>query len=295
MMPQASIGPEMPAAVGPGRALPLPDKAWRRFRLGVGLPWQGLRFLLAQPRLLGLIVAPALINMVLLLAALAAALLWGPGLRGRVWSRPGAQGFWGLILSGIWLGTAALVVLLLAMLGFICVYGLAGLVLTPFLDYLSERVEALVLGPRADCFSWGVFCRQVGISAFHSLLNLGLYLLVMGSLLLLNLVPVAGQVLFALTSGTATAFFLGREMLDGPLTRDGYGWRGKLQLVWEHRAVAMGLGAATAALLWLPLLNFVCLPLAVIGGTLLYCRLRQGGLLPGPTPQPEIATNDPKP
>lgn len=261
---------------------PFAGSAWRRFLFGVSLPWQGLRFLLARPRLLGLIVGPAVINTALLLIALFAAVLFGPGLLGLVWSRPEAQGFWGVCLGGLWLGTAALVVLLLTVAGFVCVYGLAGLVLTPFLDYLTERVEASILGPRYDRFRWGLFVRQVGISIAHSLLNLLLYLLVMGPLLLLNLIPVAGQVLFMMASGSATAFFLGREMLDGPLTRDGYTWRGKLKLVWRRRAEAAGLGLATMALLWLPLFNFVCLPVAVTGGTLLYCRLRREGHLPGP-------------
>jgi CysZ protein len=259
---------------------PLDRGALRRFLFGFGAPWRGLRLLFTHPRLLLQIIVPAALNMALVLLVVAAALIWAPELVGTFWERPAGVGFGDMLLTGMWLAGVAFVALFLIALGVICIYGVAGLVLTPFLDYLSERVEELTLGPRPEGFAWPVFFRQVSVSIWHSLLNFALYLAVMGLLLLLNLIPAAGQALFMAGSSVASAFFLAREMLDGPLTRDRLRWTDKYRVVWRHKAVTMGLGAATAAMLWIPLLNFICLPVAVTGGTLLYAHLRRTGRLP---------------
>lgn len=259
---------------------PLDHGALRRFLFGFGLPWRGLRFLATHSRLLLQIIVPAAINMVLVLLVVAAALVWAPELVGIFWERPAGVGFGDMLLAGMWLAGVAFVALFLIALGVICIYGVAGLILTPFLDYLSERVEELTVGPRPEGFAWPVFFRQVSVSIWHSLLNFALYLAVMGLLLLLNLIPAAGQALFMAGSSVASAFFLAREMLDGPLTRDRLRWTDKYRVVWRHKAATMGLGAATAVMLWIPLLNFVCLPVAVTGGTLLYAHLRRTGRLP---------------
>lgn len=264
----------------PAPADPLDRGALRRFLYGFGAPWRGLRFLFTHPRLLLQIIVPAAINMILVLLVAAAALIWTPELVGALWERPAGAGFGAMLLTGMWLAGVAFVALFLIALGIICVYGVAGLILTPFLDYLSERVETLAVGPRPEGFAWPVFFRQVSVSIWHSLLNFALYLVVMGLLLLLNLIPAAGQVLFLAGSSVASSFFLAREMLDGPLTRDRLRWTDKYRVVWRHKAATLGLGAATAAMLWIPLLNFVCLPVAVTGGTLLYAHLRLTGRLP---------------
>lgn len=39
-------------------------------------------------------------------------------------------------------------------------------------------------------------------------------------------------------------------------------------------ALALGFGAALTLLLWVPVLNFFLMPLAVVAGTLLFCGLR---------------------
>ena len=44
-------------------------------------------------------------------------------------------------------------------------------------------------------------------------------------------------------------------------------------LVWRHRWLMLGFGASASLSLLLPLLNFVCMPALVVGGTLMLLHL----------------------
>ncbi|MBN2432693.1 MAG: EI24 domain-containing protein [Acidobacteria bacterium] len=249
--------------------------ALRLFWKGFGYPFRAARFLWRHPRLLILMVIPAVINMILLALVLVSAILWAPDLTSLVWDRPELHSIWGGMLLVMWAIVTILLGFFLLTLGFVVIYALAGILATPFTGYLSEKVEGIHLGPPAGEFQWKVFLGDIWLSVSHSLLNLILYLALLLPLLLLNLLPVVGNVLFVAGSGILTVFFLARDMLDGPLSRRRLGFRAKFRYIWRHRALMAGLGAASALLLWIPLLNFLCLPVAMTGGTLLFCHLEQ--------------------
>jgi CysZ protein len=234
-----------------------------------------MRFLLANPRLLTLIVIPACLNLALLAVVVIVALVWAPDLAGVVWDQPAVDSFWTGLLFALWVVVTVLFGFLMMTLGIVVVYALAGILATPFTDYLSEKVEESALGPRENGFQWKVFLGDIWLSVSHSLLNLVLYLALLLPMLALNLVPVAGNILFVAGSSVLTIYFLARDMLDGPLSRRRLSFRNKLRYIWRHRALTAGLGAASAILLWVPLLNFLCLPLAMTGGTLLFCDLER--------------------
>jgi len=248
-------------------------KPVRLFLSGFSFPFRGIHFLLKNPELLIYVIIPAVINLFLLFLALVGAIVWTPDLIDLFWTRPMVDGFWDGLLLGLWVVLTVLVGIVLTTLSFVCVWAMAGILATPFTDYLSEKVEERILGPREEPFSVKVFIGDVRLSVCHSLLNLALYLVIMLPLLLLNLIPVAGSVLFVVLSSIVTSFFMARDMLDGPLSRRRLTFRQKVRIIIDHKALMSGLGAATACLLWIPFLNFLCLPIAATGGALLYCRL----------------------
>jgi CysZ protein len=45
-------------------------------------------------------------------------------------------------------------------------------------------------------------------------------------------------------------------------------FRQRRALLWQHRWLMLGFGAAAFLTLLIPLLNFICLPVLVVGGTL---------------------------
>ena len=151
------------------------------------------------------------------------------------------------------------------------------LLASPFYDVLAGKVEARLLGPSDEPFAWRTVLGDAWMSVQHSLLGLLLYGLSMGLLLLLNLLPVVGSALYAALSTTATVFFLARELMDIPLSRRRLGFFEKIRWMGGHKALLGGLGLATMAMLAVPVVNLLLMPVAVLGGTLLYCHLHQVG------------------
>lgn len=248
-----------------------------RMRAGMGYVPRGARVLLAHHELWPYVGLPILVTMAALTAA-GWVTWWGvPTLLDLLWvpaadTAPLLLGFWAVarvLLSGS-----------LFVMALVFWYFAAGIMVIPFNDKLSERVEALVLGAYEEEFSWRVLLGDLSLSVVHSVVGLVLWAVTMFSLFLLNLVPGVGSVVSTVLSFGASGFFLSRETMDGALSRRRMSFRHKLKTVWANLAVAEGFGMVAAVTMWIPLLNFLTLPIAVVGGTLLLCHLEQQGLVP---------------
>jgi len=249
----------------------------RRFARGFSYPFRGARTLLTHPRLWPYVIIPALITLATLVFATLATFTLTPLIIHAIW-HPSADYAW--YWRWLWIGmeffTAGMIFIVLL----VGSYFSAGLVALPFNDRLSQRVEAMVLGEYEEPFSWRVLAGDLGLSIAHTLTGLLLWAVVMFCVLLMNLIPVLGTVLSFFTGLIATAFFLGREMMDGAMSRRRLSFAHKLRVVRSHLALMEGFGIATYLMLWVPGLNFISLPCAVIGGTQLYCELERQGLVP---------------
>jgi len=250
---------------------------WRRFRRGFAYPFKGVRLLMRHPVRLGpFVILPALISASIIVFATLLVTTTFPLMLNLVYN-PGAEAAWYAHLAwwSLVFGAGAatfLATVAVAYLG-------TGIIAIPFNDLLSQRVEELVLGPVDEPFEWRVLFRDLAQSVVHSVLSLLLWALTMIGLLLLNLVPALGSVLSFVLGVGASSFFLSREMMDGALSRRRLGYAHKWRIVGSERALFLGLGMASWALLWIPLLNFLMLPMSVIGGTLLYCELERAKLV----------------
>ncbi len=269
-----------PATTSLAQLAPLPSGRLKQALTGFGYPFRGLRFLRREPMLLPLAIMPAVLNLGLALVGVLVAVLNAPGLLGWLWQRPQAVDFWSGALVVVWVLAMILLALVLGTVWLALVYAVAGLIATPFTDYLSEQVELRVLGLEGEDFRFARFVRDVSWSVAHSALNVLAWLCVMGPLLLLNLLPGVGTLLYGAIAGTATAYFLAREMHDGCMTRRRLSWLGKQRLVFANLSLMLGFGAGTMVLFWIPGLNLVMLPVAHVGGALLYCRLAHNGHAP---------------
>jgi CysZ protein len=114
------------------------------------------------------------------------------------------------------------------------------------------------------------------VSAVAELKRLGFFVAVGMVLFLLGLIP-----LLSPFTVVATALF---TLLFLPLQYAGYAMDHRLMtfaqrraLIWKHRWLMLGFGAAASLTLLIPLLNFICLPILVVGGTLLL-RHAEGGM-----------------
>ena len=255
---------------------PLGDRsAPARFVQGLTMPFRGLGFLLVRPRLWVYLALPTLISGGLVVSAIWASLMATPRVVDWMWAMP--QG--GLLLP-IWYLTVALTAVLLVGLTTLFVYLLSGLIGTPFWDRLSQEVERICVGHEDEPFDWRRFAVDVRQSILHSAASIAMWVACMSVLVVLSFVPVVGTAVEFALSVVVTAFFLGRETMDGAMSRRRMTFMRKVRTLFANKAVVQGHGVVTSLLLWIPLLNFLLMPISVIGGTLLFMRLEADGLVP---------------
>lgn len=244
-----------------------------RFAQALVLPVRAAVFLAGQRRLWPFVVLPALVNLVLFGLALFLALRYVGVVVEGVWDRPVVDVFYEWLLLGLWYVLYALLVALSVVIAFVVVLLLGGIVASPFNDALSERVERILTGRRevpqaGDTFVGGVF-KSMGSAAVIT----GLYLVLFLPVLLLHLVPGGGTLAATVLGAGLSAFFLALEYTDTTLVRYGFGVRQKIRLMRTHLALAGGFGLGASLLLWVPVLNVFCIPVAVVAGTALALSL----------------------
>jgi len=230
---------------------------------GAGDVMRGFRFLVAHPRLWGWVLAPAVVTLVLLIAALwgviaatSPLVAWVTGWM-PAWIEGWASGLvWLLVVVA--LGAGALLV-------FVAV---AGVVAGPFNELLSGAVEAQLTGVAGPRFALRAFIRDALVGLAHGVRRLVGFLVGAVLLFALSFVPVVGTI-----AATAIGFWLaGRgaayDCYDAVLARRGLSYQAKLAYLTRHRGRTFGLGAAVAGLLLVPGLNLIALGLGATGATL---------------------------
>lgn len=241
---------------------------------GLLLPLKAAKFLLGRPELLPLVILPALINLVLF-GLTALLLIWNlGGLVDWLWSKPDIGAWYDWLWLGLWYVAYVLGLLLAIVVSYAVVLVVGGVVASPFNDALSARTERLLTGaPPPDGHDESLAAGVLRSAASSGFIGLA-YLVVMVPILLLNLVPVAGSVAATIIGGAVSAFFLSLEYGDPTFERHAYRLRDKTDTIREHFALCGGFGLGTSLMLWVPLLNFVCMPVAVVGGTAMVLAVR---------------------
>jgi CysZ protein len=287
-----SAGTEQPAAAAPAApARPRPDPRqghlFVRMARGFGYLFEGWGFVLGKhPSLIKHCLMPLAINLlVFVLAAIGLYYFYGD-LVNLIWARPGSwflRIFWYLFYVFIFL-----LVILIAYVGFFVVQAILS---APFNDLLSERVEQLVAGETPPPFSLARFSRIILRTVLHELARLGIWIGVMLPLFLLNLVlPFFGPLIFLVGGFYVTATFFGYTYLDYSMSRREWSFGRKWKVLLANRGLTFGFGSSLATALLVPVAGILCVPMAAVGGTLMFCDLERAGafLEPGPV-QPQKA------
>lgn len=240
---------------------------------GFLLPFQSLRLLFATPALRSLTLIIAAITFLSLGAVIAALWHFNPAIVGLVWQRPDT---W--YLAALHTLFSAAVFLLLTVLG----ANILPLTLAaPLMDPLSasaERAMGITLVSEGGLKRLASeIARQVG----HALVRICVLLLGHLVLLLLFLIPGAGAVVWTWAGWAWTVLWLAAQYLDVPMARHLYSFDEELALLRRRTALCFGFGAAIYLLLWVPLLNFLFVPVAVVAGTTLFrAMVRAKEILP---------------
>lgn len=225
---------------------------WRAFRQlcrGLYSFLRGVKWLRHHPLMLGLLFLPMMLGLTLLVAGWS--LFYGYQELVFEWilfSPP--ESWWGL---GFYYLIKGILWLAVFLSGLIFYALLISILSSPVYDYVSLVVERSVTGGPAAEISFMDSVRLMGEEAKKALfiLTLSFGILMIPGLNLLT--PVV------------TAFCVGWEVYDFPLARRGWSFRQRLRFVWQHGCSVSGLG------FWLliPGLQFILMPLAVVGASLL--------------------------
>lgn len=169
-----------------------------------------------------------------------------------------------------WLGTLTTLLATAAafLIGVLSFSGIATLISTPFNDFLAEAVEPHSV-PKllpAPTGSIATTIRNVFLDFGKTLLSLA----TLGLAFVLSFIPVMN-----LASPAIAALAMTFQYITYPQTRRGQGLRTSLGFFRKNTALALGFGFAHLALFAIPLVSAFILPLAVVGGTLLYARGRE--------------------
>ncbi len=239
------------------------------FFRGFALPFRSIG-LVFQSRPLFLLTAASSVVTLLSLVGLAFFLGSSTGdLLGWFWARP--ESWYG---SALWRLVFALTFLLLFAIGANTV---PLLLLAPLQDPISEATGALCGEFSPPPFSWGRLVKGAALSLVHTAKRVAL--LFAGHLVLapLNLIPGAGSLAWTVLATAWTIWWVAFEYLSAPMARHLYPFAEVRRALSARKALAMGFGFSVYLLLWVPIVNFLLVPLAIIGGTLLFRGLRTAG------------------
>jgi CysZ protein len=144
----------------------------------------------------------------------------------------------------------------------------ANLLASPFNGLLAEKAEALITGKSlADAGDYGKLLKQLPATLLDELRKI-LYALLwtIPFLILAFAVPLIGPLIWFLF----TAWMLTVQYADFPMGNHGLRFRDMRATLRRRRVLSLSFGAAVAAMTMVPVLNFIAMPAAVAGATVMW-------------------------
>jgi CysZ protein len=228
------------------------------FYHGLTNPLQAARAISKSLKLFTLAILPLTVSLALT--------FWsGTAIQGIIQGLTGSLLTWlGLSLTG-WVGglVAGLATLIAILLGAVLFTAVASLVATPFNDFLAEAAEPLAGLESVPTPSLRLRLKLIWIDV----LKTAAALLVLVTATALSWVPILNLFGFTLAA-LAIAF----QYITYPQTRRGHGLRKSLGFITKNLASCFGFGLSYGFLFSIPVFSAFVIPLAVVGGTLLFGR-----------------------
>lgn len=162
-----------------------------------------------------------------------------------------------------------LFVILLALIVFFTFSIIANILAAPFNGILAEMVEKQVSGASPPDMPWTQVIKDSPKMVVNELRKTAYLLRWMLPLLLLSWIPglnlIAPVLWFFLSSWT-----LALDYHDYPMGNHLLGFKEQREKLRQHRSLALGFGFATLIATMIPIVNFLVIPAAVAGATMLY-------------------------
>jgi len=244
-----------------------------RFGRGAGYLAQGFGFVFSRhPSLIKYCLLPLLINLLVFVGVGVGLYFYYGDIVSWIWARPDS---W--LMRILWYLLYVFIFLVVILLSYLTFFVLQAILSAPFNDLLSERTEKLAFGHEPPPFSVGFLLKGLGKTVAHEVAKMGLYVAVMVPLLLLSVLATVLSPVVSVVGFYFTAIFFAYDFMDFSMGRRLWSFSRKWGALKKNRALTFGFGAALAGALLIPVFGLLCLPMAAVGGTLLFCDLDSVG------------------
>lgn len=245
-----------------------PDLNPLRFVGGARFPVKAVFFILSHPSVWPWCLAPLLINIVVLVAVWNLSDSWTEQIQNLYAT---STAWWQRALHWGAAGVAFLLRLLIAAVALVVVGNISSV---PFNDALSERVDRIVTGWKNDePFQLGPEIRRQLLILFQEVKRMAIYFTLMAVLFTLSFIAMLAPFVIP-TQWVLTMSYLALDHLSYPLERRGAVLlKDKVAFLRANAAPCLGFGGVMFLIALVPLVNFVFLPLGVVGGTLLFADI----------------------
>lgn len=170
-------------------------------------------------------------------------------------------------LSGILMALSILMILIFFYFIFIT---LSGFIAAPFNALLAEKVEQMLTGEQASSESAVDFLKDIPRMLAREWQKLKYSLPRLIILFLLSFMPLIGQSLIPIISFLFTAWLMAIQYCDYPFDNHKIPFTEMKTQLAQKRTMNMTFGALITCCTFIPLLNFVIIPVAVCGATVMW-------------------------
>lgn len=162
-----------------------------------------------------------------------------------------------------------LFIFLLALIAFFSFTIVANIIAAPFNGILAEMVETHISGSTPPAMPWSQMIKETPKMMGNEFRKIGYLLGWMIPLLFLSFIP-GINLLTPFLWLILSSWTLALDYHDYPLGNHQMDFRQQRDLLRQHRGLAIGFGGATMLATLIPVVNFLVIPAAVAGATLLY-------------------------
>lgn len=235
------------------------------FMVGFRYPFRAVRFVFDHPPLWKYILFPFLINVVVFAAGF---LYFLAKLDRLLTFIPKSEGWY---FGVLYYAVAVILVLTFIIIAFYAFTIIGNIIASPFNSALSEKTEALMNSSAAASAS-GVIAlfKDVAHSVGTEIKRLLYFLFWLFPLLLINFIPVIGQVLYFILMFFYTCYALTFSFMDYSLDRRFRSFRQKNKIIFSDKARMTGFGTVCFMIGLIPVLNLFLIPVCVIGATMMF-------------------------
>ncbi len=241
----------------------------QQFTSGLSIPLRSARFLMQNRGLWPLAAIPAALSFIVFVGIAVILVFQSDSLLVHFWEKPGD---W-LVL--FWWAMRVLLVPLALLVTYFFTLMISAVVASPANDRLALRIEEIITDAARDVDGdFHAALTGAARGALQAAANLGILILMMTPIVLLNVIPGIGSFIASVLGAFVASFFVALDYTDWTLERESYGWREKWRGIWSNRHMALGFGLGTSLLMWIPIVNFLSMPIAVVGGASLALEIK---------------------